>query len=174
MEDVIRCVPELKIWKSSVVAISTHYRTCGLRTKELKVIILKMKSFPVHHEVRFAQQLIQLCEAVLSNIDGCRLHWQKIIDAPRKEYDAKEKDKARGFLKTWHASSLQTWLTALVVDISSVFSYVEKECQKKDIILPDVLKYADVAVQKLELMDIKPYPGKHKNQTVVNSNMWCV
>ena len=71
--------------------------------KELKVIIPKMKSFPVHHEVRFAQHLIQLCEAVLSNIDGCRLNWEKIVDAPREEYDGKEKDKARGFLKTWHA-----------------------------------------------------------------------
>ena len=135
------------------------------------MIIPKMKSFPAHHEVRFAQHL---CEAVLSNIDGCRVYWQKIVDAPREEYDGKEKDKARGFLKTWHASSLQTWLTALVVDICSVFSYVEKEYQKKDIILPDVLRYADVAVQKLELMNIKPYPGKHNNQTVINSNMWYV
>ena len=131
MENVIRCVPELKIRKSSVVAISTYYRTSGLRTKELKMIIPKMKSFPVDHEVRFAQHLIQLCKAVLSNIDGCRLHWPKIVDASREEYDGKEKDKARGFLKTWHASSLQTWLTALVVDICSVFSHVEKECQKR-------------------------------------------
>ena len=121
----------VKNLKSSVVAISTYYRTSGLRTKELKMIIPRMKSFPVHHEVRFAQHLIQLCEAVLSNIDGCRLHWQKIVDAPREEYDGKEKDKARGFLKTWHASSLQTWLTALVVDICSVFSHVEKEDRKK-------------------------------------------
>ena len=165
MEDVIRCVLELNIWKSSVVAISTYYRT-----KELKVIIPKMKSFPVYHEVRFAQHLIQPCKAVLSNIDGCRLHWPKIIDAPREEYDGKEKDKARGFLKTWHASSLQTWLTTLVVDICSVFSYVEKECEKKDIILPDVLRYVDVAVQTLKLMDIKPYPGKHKISFITTSS----
>ena len=68
LEDVIRCVPELKIRKSSVVAILTYYRTSGLRTKELIMIIPKMKSFPVDHEVRFAQHLIQLCKAVLSNI----------------------------------------------------------------------------------------------------------
>ena len=158
MEDVIRFVPELKIWNSNVVAVSTYYRTSGLRTKELKSRIPKMKA---HHEVRFAQHLIQLCEAVLSNLDGCRLHWQKIVDASSEQYDRKEKDKVRGFLKNWHPSGLQTWLTALMVDICSVFRYVEKECQKKDIILPDILRYADVAVQKLELMDVKPYPGNY-------------
>ncbi len=161
MEDVIQSVPELKIWSSNVVAVSTYYRTSGLRTKELKSIIQKMKSFPAHHEVRFAQHLIQLCEAVLSNLDGCRLHWQKIVDAPSGEYDRKEKDKARGFLNNWHPSSLQTWLTAVMVDICSVFRYVEKECQKNDIILPDVLRYAEVAMHKLELMDVKPYPGNY-------------
>jgi hypothetical protein len=161
MEDVIRSVPELKIWNSNVVAVSTYYRTSGLRTKELRSIIPKMKSFPAHHEIRFAQHLIQLCEAVLSNLDGCRLHWQKIVDATSGEYNRKEKDKARGFLKNWHPSSIQTWLTALMVDICSVFRYVEKECQKKDIILPDILRYVDVAVQKLELMDVKPYPGNY-------------
>ena len=45
VEDVIRSVPELKIWNSDVVAIATYYRTSGLRTKELKSIIPKMKSF---------------------------------------------------------------------------------------------------------------------------------
>ena len=63
MEDVIRSVPELKIWNSNVVAVSTYYRTSGLRTKELKSIIPKMKSFPAHHEIRFAQHLIKLCES---------------------------------------------------------------------------------------------------------------
>ena len=107
-----RCYSMYSRVKNSEVQCSFHLNyvlphfSSGLRTKELKMIIPRMKSFPVHHEVRFAQHLIQLCEAVLSNIDGCRLHCMKIVDAPREEYDGKEKDKARGFLKTWHSSSL--------------------------------------------------------------------
>lgn len=150
-----------RVWNSNVVAVSKYYRTSGLRTKELKSTIPKVKSFPAHHEVRFAQHLIQLCEAVLCNLDGCRLHWQKIIEAPSGDYEKKEKDKARGFLKNWHPSSLQTWLTALMVDICSIFMYVEKECQKEYIILPDILRYRDVALQKLELLKAKPYPGNY-------------
>ena len=161
MEDVIRSVPELKIWSSNVVGVSTFYRASGLRTKELKSTIPKMKSFPAHHEVRFAQHLIQLCEAVLSNLDGCCLHWQKIIDAPTGEYDRKEKDKARRFPKIWHPESLHTRLTVLMVDIRSVFRYIEKEFQKKNIILPDILRYRDVALQKLELLEPKPSPGNY-------------
>ena len=72
-----------------------YYRTSGFHTKELKSIISKMKSYPAHHEVRFAQYLIQLCETILGNLDGCRVHWQKIVDAPSEEYDRKEKEKAR-------------------------------------------------------------------------------
>ena len=48
-----------------------------------------------------------------------------------------------------------------MVDICSIFMYVEKECQKEYIILPDILRYRDVALQKLELLKAKPYPGNY-------------
>lgn len=77
-----------KILNLKVVAVLTYYCTSGLCTKELKSLIPKMKSLPAHHEVRFAQHLMQLREAVLSNLDGCRLHWEKIVVEPSVDYKA--------------------------------------------------------------------------------------
>jgi len=85
----------------NVTAVATFYRSSGLRTKELKKVILGMKIFPGHHDVRFAQHLIQLCPAVLDNLHGCREHWQAIIDAPSRNYERHEKEKARGFVNLW-------------------------------------------------------------------------
>ena len=71
MEGLIESVPELMIWKSNLVAVAAYYRSSGLRTKELKTFLSNIKLFPADHDVRFAQHLIQQCEAVLNNLDGC-------------------------------------------------------------------------------------------------------
>lgn len=152
-------VPELKIWLSNVTGVATYYRTSGLRTKELKTIKPDMRSFPPHHEVRFAQHLVQLCGAILFNLDGCLKHWQKICDAPR-EYNTKEVSSAKGFLKLWQPTGVQAWLTTVMVDTCCIFRYIEKEAQKPGIIIPDILKYRDTALQKLDIMQTEPYPGK--------------
>ena len=157
----MRSVPELKIRNANVIDVSTFYRSTGLCTKELKKIIRKMRSFPAHHEARFAQHLIQLCQAVLHNLEGCHLHWQKVIDAPSAEYEKSEKRKAHDFIKLWQPSSLQTWLTAFMVDICSIFRYIENESQKDKIIIPEILRYRNVALEKLELLVETPYPGKN-------------
>ncbi|CAB4032522.1 Hypothetical predicted protein [Paramuricea clavata] len=117
-----------------------------------------MRSFPPHHEVRFAQHLVQLCGAILFNLDGCLKHWQKICDAPR-EYNTKEVSSAKGFLKLWQPTGVQAWLTAVMVDTCCIFRYIEKEAQKPGIIIPDILKYRDTALQKLDIMQTEPYPG---------------
>ncbi|CAB3978456.1 Hypothetical predicted protein [Paramuricea clavata] len=129
-----------------------------MRTKELKTIKPDMRSFPPHHEVRFAQHLVQLCGAILFNLDGCLKHWQKICDAPR-EYNTKEVSSAKGFLKLWQPTGVQAWLTAVMVDTCCIFRYIEKEAQKPGIIIPDILKYRDTALQKLDIMQTEPYPG---------------
>ena len=77
MEDIMKSGPELKIWQSNLVGLATYYRASGLRTKELKSAKPSMKVFPAHHEVRFAQHLLQLCDATLFNMDGCFEHWKK-------------------------------------------------------------------------------------------------
>lgn len=132
IEDLMQSVPELKVWNMNVISVATYYRTSGLPTKELRLIDPNANSFPAHDEIRFAQHLIQLCEAVLSNPKACRMmHWTKIVEAPRGEYEKNEKSKAQGFLDcVWESSSVQVWLTAFMVDVCSVFRYVEKETQK--------------------------------------------
>ena len=92
-------------------------------------------------------------------LDGCLKHWRKISDAPCKEYNSKEVSSARGFLKLWQPDGIQTWLTAIMADTCTVFRYIEKEAQKPGIIIPDILKYRDVALQKFDIMKAKPYPG---------------
>ena len=37
MEDIMKSVPELKIWQSNLVGLATYYRASGLRTKELNM-----------------------------------------------------------------------------------------------------------------------------------------
>ena len=162
MEDIMKSVPELKIWQSNLVGLATYYRASGLRTKELKSAKPSMKVFPAHHEVRFSQHLVQLCDATLFNLDGCFEHWKKITDSSHSgsgEYERKEINSAKGFLKTWKLSGLQTWLTAFMVDICSIFWYIEKEAQKPDIIIPDIIRYRDIALRKLGLLAERPYPG---------------
>ena len=151
MEDLMQSIPELKVWNVNVVSVATYYQTSGLRTKESQIINPNAKAFPAHHEVRFAQHLIQLCEAVLRNLVSCRMHWAKIVQSPRGEYENNEKSKAQGFLNIWELSGMQVWLTAFMVDVCSVFRYIEKETQKRHIIAPDILRYRDIALEKINL-----------------------
>ena len=153
MEDLMQSVPELKLWHTNLISVATYYRTSALRTKELRVIDPNAKSFPAHHEVRFAQHLIQLCKAVLGNLEACTMHWEKIEKAPAGEYEKIEKSKAKGFLNVWEYSRVQVWLTALMIDVCAVFRYIEKETQKPHIIVPDILRYRDIALEKLNLLN---------------------
>ena len=46
-----------------------------------------------------------------------------------------------------------------MVDICNIFRYIEKEAQKPDIIIPDIIRYRDIALQKLGLLAERHYPG---------------
>ena len=78
---------------------------------------------------------------------------------PTGEYNKKEVNTAKGFLKVWKCNGLQTWLTGFMIDICSIFRYIEKEAQKPNIIIADILRYRDIALQKLQLLETRPYPG---------------
>ena len=141
-------------------SLATFNRVSGLRTKELRNILPEMITFPRHHEVRFAQHLLQLVLVAIKNNGGCRQHWQKLTDAPRGMYDKKEKAKCTGFFRMWKPFGMQEWLTTFMADICSIFQYLEKSNQKPNTIIPDILCYKKVALQKLNLLEEKPYPGK--------------
>ena len=119
IEDLVASVPELTIWKANVAAVATYYRTSGLRTKELKTLFPRMKSFPAHHEVRFGQHLVQLCEAVLYNLDSCLSIGRKLlIPIPRttvmvRKRRRKRKDSSKpGFFQAFKYGLLLSWLTS--------------------------------------------------------------
>ena len=101
MEDIFHCVPELEHWQSNLSSLATFYRVSGLRTKELRDILPEMVTFRRHHEIRFAQHLLQLLLPAIKNIAGCRQRWQKLTDAPCGMYDKKEKAKCTGFFRVW-------------------------------------------------------------------------
>ena len=121
MENIFHYVPELDHWQSNLSSLATFYRVSGLRNNELQNILPEMVTFPRHHEVRFAQHLLQLVLAAIKNIDGCRQHWQKLTDAPRGMYDKKEKTKRTGFFRVWKPFGMQKWLTNFMADICFIF-----------------------------------------------------
>jgi hypothetical protein len=63
-------------------------------------------SFPKHFDVRFAEQIGNLLNAVLHNLDAARRVWQDMVDGAIKS-DSKEKQMAKGFLEKWYKGSRQ-------------------------------------------------------------------
>lgn len=116
------------------------------------------KKFPRHHDVRFAQHQVQLIDAILSNIDGCKAVWNKL----QQHGDRKEKAEARGFTNTWN--DRQIWITALLGDILEVFQVLQKQFQRDDLLLCDIMTIRDGALRKLELVKAGPYPGKRRRR----------
>lgn len=152
-ESIISTVPELKIWKASLLALATSFRTSKNKTKMLISEYKDAKQFPRHHDVRFAQHQVQLIDAILSNIDGCKAVWSKL----QQHGDRKEKAEARGFTNTWN--DRQIWITALLGDILDVFQVLQKQFQRDDLLLCDIMTIRDGALRKIELMKAGPFPG---------------
>ena len=155
MENIIVTVPQLKIWKSNLKSVSTYYRTSSKRTKKLSVIQPDCKAFPAHFDVRFVEHLCNLIEAIIFNLSGCRSHWNDLVENGERL----EKPEARGFLKVWEKNSVQHWLTIVMADVCSIFRQLQKQLQRSDLIMPDILTCRDSAIRKLQLMEQGPYPG---------------
>ena len=109
-EAIIAAVPELQIWKTNLMAVASYFRRSALRTKLLHEIIPDARAFPKHHEVRFAQHQVQLIDAVLHNMNGCKQVWQSLST----NGDRKDKAEACGLLKTWNEKQL--WMTTVMGD----------------------------------------------------------
>ena len=81
IEDVMRSVGELTIWKTNLKAVSTYFRTSKNRKKELLKIFPTAREFPRYHDVRFAQHFLNLVDALIFNIDACKQVWQQLEGA---------------------------------------------------------------------------------------------
>ena len=157
MEDMEASVPELKAWKSNLLSIPEYYHKSAVRTKKLKNFLPTMKAFPSYHNVRFSQHLNNVCLAVLHNHTGCLQHW--IAVSTDKDMDRRERQRAKGYLKLWEKAGMQSYITSLMSDICSVFQILQKHLQKICIILPDIMKHKDTAINKLRSMLDSPYFG---------------
>ncbi len=114
-----------------------------------------MKAYPSYHDVRFAQHINNVCKAVLHNLNGIIQHWISLSEDTA--VDRREKQKARGFLNTWKEDGVNTYLTSLMSDVCSVFQTLQKQLQKVSIIIPDIMKYKDIAINKFNAMRKAPY-----------------
>ena len=157
MEDMEESVPELKVLKSNLLSIPEYYHKSATRTKELKTVLPTMKAFPTYHNVRFSQHLNNVCIAVLHNQVGCLQHWDNISKS--RDYDARERKRADGFIKLWKKDGMQSYITCIVSDVCFVLQALQKHFQKVCIVLPDIMKHRDIALLKLRSMLDAPYAG---------------
>ena len=70
------------------------------------------------------------------------------------------KDKALGFLKKWRDDLTLIHITAMMIDILGVYQAFEKRMQTDHVIIPDIIRYRDQAVEKFKLFQELGYlPG---------------
>lgn len=162
MEAIVVAIPELKIWLINLKSVCTYFRVSAKRKKWLQSVMPDMKEFPAYFEVRFAEHHYNVIRAVLHNLPGCRETWQSMMNS--QTVNRNEKAEAAGFLRTWCETSIQTWLTALMGDITCIYAGLQKKCQHGSLIIPDVLTCRDQAVRKLRLMETVPFPGGQESK----------
>ena len=126
------------------------------------------EGFPTYHNVRFSQHLNNVCIAVLHNQVGCLQHWDNISKS--RDYDARERKRADGFIKLWKKDGIQSYITCIVSDVCSVFQALQKHFQKVCIVLPDIIKHRDIALPKLRSMLGTPCAGGRSEETWVKEN----
>ena len=101
--------------------------------------------------------MVNLISAAIDNMPACREHWDEVANTAG--VSPKDKAKAMGFLNTWQSGDLQIYITAVMGDVAVIYQELQNACQKEEIAIHDVMTYMDVALKKLELMRVDPYPG---------------
>ena len=115
------------------------------------------EAIPRHHNVRFAQHFLSLINAVLSNIKGCK----HVLGEITRNGDRKDKKEASGYLNTWNKR--QIWFTAPMGDIFEVFTSLEKQMQRGDLLLPDMFTCSSILFKFCFALDVGSGLGWKKN-----------
>ena len=107
-------VPELQLWKANVLGVASYFRTSKNHKATLLALFPDAHEFPAYFEVRFAEHLVNVIEAVLHNRDGCIEVWKQIS----AEGTRHEKAEASGFCVSGlpdriKSGSLPRWVTLL-------------------------------------------------------------
>jgi len=66
-------------------------------------------------------------------MSACKQVW----DSFSRHGDGKQEAKARGFLRTW--KDKQIWMTTIMGDVLEIYKVLQKQFQRDDLILCDVL-----------------------------------
>lgn len=166
-EDIESSVSEFRHWKADLKSLATFYRASSYREESLstKAQELQKKSvkFPKHHEVRFAEHMLKLADAVLTNLPFMREDWKNIMETGNKT----EKLQARGFARNWMPDSKNVKLTAVIADVLHCFKSLQKEAQRSLIILPDLVLRKEITVKSLKMMVDQPFPGGREESHVI-------
>lgn len=80
LESVQSQVPELALWMTNILAVTSFFRSSPRRTKLLHRENDKCLTFPKHFEVRFAEHTLNVLKAVLQNLEAARSVWAKMCD----------------------------------------------------------------------------------------------
>lgn len=170
MEDLFKLVPELRIWKSNVLACLTFFRTSKCRTKELKefakLIGIQSLEFPSHHDIRFAQHLNNVLKAVIRNMPVCRKVWSSIVES--SDFSKAQKCEASDLLNLWQPHLEQYKITVLMDDITKIFTSLQMGLQKSHLVLPDVITLRDAAIRKMEIVMRGYMPGGSEEKGLLN------
>ena len=118
--------------------------------------------------MRFAQHINNVCKGVMHNLKGNLQHWTSLPEDAT--VDRRERQKAWGFLNTLKEDGMNTYLTSLMSDVCSVFQTLQKQLQKTSIIIPDIMKYKDIAIDKVNATKNAPYVGGAAEEKWVKEN----
>lgn len=172
-ESIEASVPEVRHWLADIRALSKYFRASSRREDDLFAQALSagkeeklIKRFPRYHEVRFAEHLLNLVNAVLSNHEFMLLHWESVMTSGESKT---ERLQAGGFHKSWMPGSFNYRMTFLMADILVLFTNLQKESQRARITLPDLLLYRDRVCSSFELMENSAYPGGKEEELSANT-----
>ena len=117
---------------------------------------------------RFAWYLKDLITVCLYNFklcqDNSREKEKGNAEQTRLSSWAKDNVKATGFMDTWKSGSLQMWLTGLMFDVFNMFTSVEKNLKKSNLIIPDIITVRDAAIRKVHSSDtISSWNGRKRS-----------
>lgn len=170
-EAIESTVPEFRHWIADIRGIAAYFRASPAREDDLRIHAREMnreksvKRFPKFHEIRFAEHLHNLVEALIQNKDFVLNHWKSLAERGTRL----EKNQAIGFLKTWADESLNWQITYVSADVLRQFIHLQKEAQRRLITMPDLLQKRDQVSESLKLMLEGPFPGGREESFKTNN-----
>lgn len=150
-KDVCKTVPELKKLIDTAASIASFFHNSAVRTKELQKTAenkkLNVSRFPQYFEVRWTQFSLQLLNSILKSWHALVIYLQ----------DSKD-DEARGFLNFLTDKNNLELLTFLA-DVLEIFARGQKNLQKDNVSLMDMLRYVQSTCDLLSDLLKKPLLG---------------